>query len=139
MSNILTPQNFIQTSDGKNCYLYSGLGVTITGSYQDIVNVEVGLRDIKVKLQFTSEWYKLSSAILGIKMYLDGEEILFSRGYGQSPTGSTSTQDDIIHLILPRGSKFRVEAKQEAGASYNSVFGVTITGKYIGKMLREHK
>ncbi len=132
MSNILTPQSFLQTSDGKNCYLYSGLGTTLTTSYQDIVHAEVGLRDIKIKLQFTSEWYKLSSSVLAIKMYLNEEEFFFSRGYAQSPTGSTSTQDDVIYLILPRDSKLRIEAKSEAGSSYEAVFGVIITGKYIG-------
>jgi len=133
MSNILTPQAFIQTSNKKKCYLYSGLGVILDGSYQDIVNAEIGLRDIEIKLQFTSEWYKLSSSVLAIKMYLDEEQFFFSRGYGQSPTGSTATQDDIIYLILPRGRKLRIEAKQEAGASYEAGFGVTITGKYLSE------
>jgi hypothetical protein len=132
MSNILTPQSFVQTSDGKNCYLYSGLGVTLNTSYQDIVHAEIGLRDIKAKLQFVCNWQKLSSSVLGIKMYLDEEEFYFSRGYGQSPTGSNAVQDDVIHLILPRDTKLRIEAKSEAGSSYEAVFGIIMTGKYIG-------
>ena len=134
MSNILTPQSFIQTSDGKNCYLYSGLNVNLSTSYQDIVHAEIGLRDIKAKLQFVCDWQKLSSSVLGIKMYLDEEQFYLSRGYGQSPTGNTAIQDDIIHLILPRDTKLRIEAKSEAGSSYNALFGINITGKYIGEI-----
>jgi hypothetical protein len=132
MSKILTPQSFVQTSDGKNCYLYTGLGVTLNTSYQDILNAEIGLRDIKVRLQFVGNWQKFSSSVLGIRMYLDEEEFYFSRGYGQSPAGNTAIQDDVIHLILPRNTKLRIEAKSEAGSSYEAPFGVNITGKYIG-------
>tara|TARA_R110002051_G_C8328511_1_gene436189 strand:- start:72 stop:473 length:402 start_codon:yes stop_codon:yes gene_type:complete len=133
MSNILTPQAFIQTSNGKKCYLYSGVGINLSNTYQDIVNAEVGLRDIETKLQFTCNWQTLSSSVLAIQMYINGEQIFISRGYGQSPNGSTNIQDDIIHLMLPRGSTFRVEAKSEAGGGYTPEFGVTITGKYLSE------